>query len=105
MITLAKAQIYAKFSGDIDSWLKHGSSEEREVIAAGDWSLMENIVDDLSLQKKKRQAQLSDKNKERTYTPMSDAQYQKAVEETERFMGVVNANEYEDVLSELWRYA
>ena len=105
MITLAKAQIYAKYRGDVDSWLRHGTRDEKALLTEGDWGLMQSIVNDLSLQKNNRQPRTDDGSKERTYTPITDAQNKQAKEETERFIGIVSADDYEDVVNELYRYA
>jgi len=108
MITLTKAQIYTKYAGNIDVWLQNGSGNEIALFSDGEWNQIESIIDELSISKQKvSSAKKSDAEKpvKRTYKPITPEKYAEAKEETERFLGVVDANDYEAILSELYKLA
>ena len=49
MITIEKLNIYHHYSGDIDSWGRVGTKEEKMMMNDSDWYLIEGIIQDLSL--------------------------------------------------------
>lgn len=53
MITEDKIKIYRKYDGDIDSWVRNNSKKESLIINDGDWYLIDALVQDLYLMKKR----------------------------------------------------
>jgi len=103
MITLEKVQVYLKHNGDIDSWLRDASPDEKSIINAGDWSEIESIVDELNILKKKNK-NIKPDSTQRTYRIMTEEEVENAHKETMRFTMVV-PDEYEAVIGELWKIA
>ena len=52
MITLEKVQIFFKYNGDIDSWVRSGSRKEKLIMADNDWYVIGGLLQDLFLIKK-----------------------------------------------------
>jgi len=52
MITQDKIKVYKRFDGDIDSWARSGSKNEKLVMNDGDWYMIEELIQDLSLVEK-----------------------------------------------------
>ncbi len=46
MTTKSKIDIYRNNEGDIDSWFRIGTEEEKRLIGKGDWFLIESIIQD-----------------------------------------------------------
>ena len=49
MINEEKIKIYNKYNGDIDGWTRTSRNNEREIIKASDWYLIETLIQDLKL--------------------------------------------------------
>lgn len=52
MITSEKLEIYKCFNGDSDSWARVASNHNTMVMNSSDWSLIENLIQEISLVKK-----------------------------------------------------
>lgn len=52
MITEQKIKIYRKYHGDIDGFSRGGRKYEKDLFENGDWSLIDNVLQDLELIKK-----------------------------------------------------
>jgi hypothetical protein len=50
MITKDKIHIYKSYGGDVDGWARVGSKEEKELMNDEDWFLIEDLLQDISLQ-------------------------------------------------------
>ena len=50
MITKVKLDIYNRFYGDIDGWVRVGSNEEKSIMTDNDWCTIENFIQDIYLQ-------------------------------------------------------
>ena len=106
MITLKKVDIYKKYHGDIDAWFREGTERERSMLAQGDWSVIESIIGELSIEKSRREVQKKTAATEPiTLRPMTQEEYEAATAETKRFETIVANAEYEEVLSKLWQFA
>ncbi len=98
--------MYSKYSGDIDAWLKKASAYEKSLFSEGDWGLIESIVDELGISKRKMESERKvTVPSERTFTPMTEEEVENAQAETNRFKNIVDENEYEEVLNVLWKFA
>lgn len=53
MITEVKIKIHKKYKGDIDSWARSGTKNEKEVINDIDWYLIDNFLQEIYLVKNK----------------------------------------------------
>ncbi len=49
MLTLNKIQIYSRYNGDIDSWVRNNSIEELTTLTDEDWYLIDGFIQDLRL--------------------------------------------------------
>jgi hypothetical protein len=49
MLTLNKIQIYSRYNGDIDSWVRNNSREELTALTDEDWCLIDGFIQDLKL--------------------------------------------------------
>jgi hypothetical protein len=49
MITKQKIEIYKKFHGDSDGFVRVGSKAEKELMAYDDWALIDSVLQDLEL--------------------------------------------------------
>jgi len=103
MITLEKVQVYLKHNGDIDSWLRDASPNEKTIMDTGDWSEIESIVDELNILKKQNE-NINPESNQRMYRAMTKEEVENAHKETMRFTKVV-PEEYEAVIGELWKIA
>ena len=52
MITLKHIEIYRKYCGDGDGFIRCATKEEKTIMDYKDWSLIDTLVEDLSLIKK-----------------------------------------------------
>lgn len=51
MITQLKIKIYKKYNGDIDSWVRNGSKNEKLAIDDNDWFLIDSFFQEIHLVK------------------------------------------------------
>ena len=51
MITELKIKIYKKYKGDIDSWVRSGSKNEKLAINDNEWYLIDNFLQEIHLVK------------------------------------------------------
>ena len=49
MITKQKIEIYKKFYGDSDGFVRIGSNAEKELMKYDDWALIDSMLQDLEL--------------------------------------------------------
>jgi hypothetical protein len=49
MITKDKVKVYNSFHGDIDGWARMGSKKEKVIMSDNDWSLIDNLLQDIRL--------------------------------------------------------
>ena len=52
MITLDKLKIYKRYDGDIDTWVRSGKPEEKNIMDTNDWYLIDSIIQDLIIEKR-----------------------------------------------------
>jgi hypothetical protein len=57
MITIEKIKIFNSYSGDIDGFARVGCDNEKKLFDNSDWSLIENLIQDIELINKKIVAQ------------------------------------------------
>jgi hypothetical protein len=49
MLTEEKLKIYKRYQGDIDSWARGGSKNEKLAMNENDWHIIDDLVQDISL--------------------------------------------------------
>ncbi len=47
MITLEGLDVFQRYDGDIDAWLRLGTSDERLAVNEGDWQLIQKIIQEI----------------------------------------------------------
>jgi hypothetical protein len=100
VITVEKALVYANVGGDIDDWQREGTPEEKAIIEFGDWSVMEMIVDELTLWKARFSSRTQDNPGPQSFTVMSEDEIRRAKQQAERHHFSEIADEwYEEVFS------
>ena len=52
MITKQKIEIYRKYGGDGDGFVRFGQKNEKDIIEHNDWSMIDSVLQDLELIKK-----------------------------------------------------
>ena len=106
MINLNKAQIYAKYEGNIDSWLKCADASEKSVFNEGDWAAIDDVVSKLSLQKYASSSQVANTERaERSYTPVTNDVLAKEQSSANEYSNIIEGDNYEDIISTLWAVA
>jgi len=50
MINKNKIQIYKKYSGDIDAFVRMATIQEKQIISDIDWKLIDDIINDIYLE-------------------------------------------------------
>ncbi len=106
MINLTKVQIYIKYAGDIDAWLKYAEVEEKSIFNEDEWGLIDSIVDYMKVLKASHNSSAtSQESIERTYTPMTPQEHMAATNESNQFVSVINPNEYEVIINVLYQHA
>jgi len=68
MITKQKIKIYTKYKGDIDGFSRGGKRNEKEIIKDNDWTIIDNVLQDLKLINNKM---CSEKYKTKVYDYLS----------------------------------
>src|SRR4051812_10866314 len=58
MITKEKLKIFDSYEGDVDQFARVGSGSEKKLFDANDWSLIENLYQDIALINKRLAAQI-----------------------------------------------
>jgi hypothetical protein len=52
MITIEKINIYKYFNGNIDSWARVGTKEQKAIMNDKDWLLIDDLIQDIRLLEK-----------------------------------------------------
>ena len=69
MITIQKIDIYNKYLGDSDGFVRCGTKHEKELFLPNDWALIETTLQDLELISK---GLCSQEYKEKTYIRLKE---------------------------------
>jgi hypothetical protein len=69
MITKQKIDIYNKYLGDSDGFVRCGSKNEKELFSPNDWALIETTLQDLEIIDK---GLCSEEYRERTYIRLNE---------------------------------
>lgn len=46
MISITKLEIYSRYNGDVDMWLRTGRPKEHELMNSDDWHLIDLLIQD-----------------------------------------------------------
>lgn len=51
MLTVKKIEIYSRYQGEIDAWVRNNSKKELAIMSDEDWYLIDGFIQDLTLVK------------------------------------------------------